>query len=105
MGYSLTEEQFDAPAESAVVDGLAARLGVALPKDYTDFLKEHNGGEGFIRDNCVIFLKPKNWLTSIESMRLKNMRQASSCSHRTEEVKAMASTLKIRPCQSCASHS
>ncbi|MER8526699.1 MULTISPECIES: SMI1/KNR4 family protein [unclassified Mesorhizobium] len=57
MGYSLTEGQFDAPAESAVVDGLAARLGVALPKDYTDFLKEHNGGEGFIRNNCVIFFK------------------------------------------------
>lgn len=57
MGYSLTEGQLDAPAESAVVDGLAARLGVALPKDYTDFLKEHNGGEGFIRDNYVIFFK------------------------------------------------
>jgi len=57
VGYSLTEGQFDAPAESTVVDGLSARLGVALPKDYTDFLKEHNGGEGFIGDNYIIFFK------------------------------------------------
>lgn len=48
MRYSLTEGQFDAPAEAAVVDGLSAKLGVMLPKDYTDFLKEHNGGESFI---------------------------------------------------------
>ncbi len=55
--YSLTEGQFNAPAESAVVDGLSAGLGAALPKDYTDFLKEHNGGEGFIRDSYIIFFK------------------------------------------------
>ncbi|TPM34475.1 SMI1/KNR4 family protein [Mesorhizobium sp. B2-3-5] len=57
MRYILTEGQFDAPAEPAVVDGLAARLGVDLPKDYTDFLKKHNGGEGFIGDNYIIFFK------------------------------------------------
>ncbi|UCI06252.1 SMI1/KNR4 family protein [Mesorhizobium sp. B1-1-8] len=57
MRYILTEGQFDAPAESAVVDGLSARLGVDLPKDYTDFLKKHNGGEGFVHDNYIIFFK------------------------------------------------
>ncbi|MER8753633.1 SMI1/KNR4 family protein [Mesorhizobium sp. M1050] len=57
MEYSLTEGQFDAPAEPAVVDGLSARLGVALPKDYTDFLKKHNGGEGFVHDSYIIFFK------------------------------------------------
>lgn len=51
MGYSLTEGQFDAPAEAATVDGLSAKLGVTLPKDYTDFLKQHNGDEGFIGDS------------------------------------------------------
>ncbi len=55
--YILTEGQLDAPAEAAVVDGLSARLGVELPKDYTDFLKKHNGGEGFVRDNYIIFFK------------------------------------------------
>ena len=57
MRYILTEGQFDGPAESAVVDGLSARLGVELPKDYTKFLKEHNGGEGFIGDSYIIFFK------------------------------------------------
>ncbi|MER9891703.1 SMI1/KNR4 family protein [Mesorhizobium sp. M0119] len=57
MGHILTEGQFYAPAEPAVVDGLSAQLGVALPKDYIDFLKEHNGGEGFIGDNYIIFFK------------------------------------------------
>ncbi|WP_244508374.1 SMI1/KNR4 family protein [Mesorhizobium sp. LCM 4577] len=55
--YILTEGQFDPPAEPAVVDGLSARLGVELPKDYTDFLREHNGGEGFVHDNYVVFFK------------------------------------------------
>ena len=57
MRYILTEGQFDGPAESAVVDGLSARLGVELPKDYADFLKEHNGGGGFVHDNYIIFFK------------------------------------------------
>ncbi|OBQ67168.1 SMI1/KNR4 family protein [Mesorhizobium loti] len=57
MGYSLTEGELDAPAEASLVDGLSARLGVALPKDYTDFLKEHNGGEGFIGDSYIVFFK------------------------------------------------
>jgi len=55
--YFLTEGQLDAPAESSLVDGLAASLGVELPKDYTDFLKQHNGGEGFINDSYIIFFK------------------------------------------------
>jgi len=55
--YILTEGQFDGPAESEVVDGLSARLGVELPKDYAAFLKEHNGGEGFVHDNYIIFFK------------------------------------------------
>jgi len=53
----LTEGQLDPPAEPAVVDGLSARLGVDLPEDYIDFLKEHNGGEGFVDENYVIFFK------------------------------------------------
>ncbi|TGT13751.1 SMI1/KNR4 family protein, partial [Mesorhizobium sp. M3A.F.Ca.ET.174.01.1.1] len=43
MRYILTEGRLDAPADSAIVDGLSARLGIELPRDYTDFLKEHNG--------------------------------------------------------------
>lgn len=57
MRYILTEGQFDPPAEPAVVDGLSARLGVELPKGYTDFLREHNGGEGFVHESYVVFFK------------------------------------------------
>lgn len=55
MEYTLTEGQLNAPAETATVDGLSACLGVALPASYIDFLKQHNGGEGFIGDNYIIF--------------------------------------------------
>lgn len=57
MGYSLTEGQLNDPADAGIVDGLAARLEVSLPQEYADFLKEHNGGEGFIGDNYIIFWK------------------------------------------------
>lgn len=52
MKYNLTEGQFNGPAESSTLDGLST-----LPKSYIDFLKEHNGGEGFIGDNYIIFWK------------------------------------------------
>ncbi|WP_258602373.1 SMI1/KNR4 family protein [Mesorhizobium sp. AR10] len=57
MGYSLTEGDLDKPAEAALVDGLSANLGVTLPKDYTNFLKEHDGGEGFIGDSYIVLFK------------------------------------------------
>ncbi|ESY25574.1 MULTISPECIES: SMI1/KNR4 family protein [unclassified Mesorhizobium] len=57
MGYTLTKGRFDPPAQAAVVDGLPASLGVTLPKDYADFVREHNGGEGFIGDSYIIFFK------------------------------------------------
>ncbi|MBK4994608.1 SMI1/KNR4 family protein [Pseudomonas sp. S37] len=55
MVYDLTEGQLNGPADKATVDGLSTNLGVALPKDYVEFLKAHNGGEGFIGDNYIIF--------------------------------------------------
>ncbi|ESW94996.1 cell wall assembly protein [Mesorhizobium sp. LSJC268A00] len=30
---------------------------MTLPKDYADFVREHNGGEGFIGDSYIIFFK------------------------------------------------
>ena len=55
MGYDLTEGQLNGPADNATVDGLSTNLGIALPMSYVDFLKAHNGGEGFIGDNYIIF--------------------------------------------------
>lgn len=32
-------------------------MGVALPESYIEFLKKHDGGEGFIGDSYIIFWK------------------------------------------------
>lgn len=55
MIYDLTDGQLNGPADSATVDGLSAGIGGGLPLSYIDFLKAHNGGEGFIGDNYIIF--------------------------------------------------
>ncbi|AZF45448.1 MULTISPECIES: SMI1/KNR4 family protein [unclassified Pseudomonas] len=57
MEYHLTEGQLNGPAEISTVDGLSTRLGVALPESYIEFLKQHDGGEGFIGDSYIIFWK------------------------------------------------
>ncbi|NWD21646.1 SMI1/KNR4 family protein [Pseudomonas yamanorum] len=53
--YNFTEGQLNGPAEAAFVDGLNAALGVALPPSYLDFLKAHDGGDGFIGDHYIVF--------------------------------------------------
>jgi len=55
MQYHLTEGQLNSPAAASAVDGLSARVGVALPESYIEFFKAHDGGEGFIGDNYIIF--------------------------------------------------
>ena len=57
MSYSLTEGQLDPPTDLNFVEGLSSRLGVALPSDYLDFLRQHDGGEGFIGDNYIVLWK------------------------------------------------
>ncbi|GAA0535501.1 MULTISPECIES: SMI1/KNR4 family protein [Pigmentiphaga] len=55
MEYFFTEGQLNSPAETGVVSGLSAALKVVLPVGYVDFLRQHNGGEGFVGDNYIIF--------------------------------------------------
>jgi hypothetical protein len=57
MAYDLINGQLDLPADPTVVDGLCEQLGVALPADYLDFLRLHNGGEGFIGRMYIILWK------------------------------------------------
>lgn len=57
MKYHLTEGALNDPAKSEILSDLSTRVGVALPKNYIDFLRQHNGGEGFIGDNYIIFWK------------------------------------------------
>ncbi|RDI07557.1 SMI1/KNR4 family protein SUKH-1 [Pseudomonas fluorescens] len=55
MKYHLTEGEFNDPAESEILNDLSTHSGMALPKSYIDFLKQHNGGEGFIGENYIVF--------------------------------------------------
>jgi hypothetical protein len=57
MMYSLTEGQLDEPGNPDFVRSLSSSLGVSLPKDYLDFLGQHNGGEGFVKDNYIVLWK------------------------------------------------
>ncbi|WP_241495276.1 SMI1/KNR4 family protein [Pseudomonas mediterranea] len=57
MKYDLTDGELNGPAELEALRGLSSHLGAALPKSYMDFLKHHNGGEGFIGNNYIIFWK------------------------------------------------
>ena len=45
------------PASQAAIRGAASALGVPLPSDYVDFLRRHNGGEGFAGNNSVVLFK------------------------------------------------
>lgn len=42
--------------EEALRDAVES-LGLSLPLDYVQFLRKHNGGEGFIGDNYLILWK------------------------------------------------
>ncbi|MFC6574871.1 SMI1/KNR4 family protein [Pseudomonas brassicacearum] len=69
MKYHLTEGEFNDPAESEILNDLSTHSGMALPKSYIDFLKQHNGGEGFIGEYYIVFGVQRNWPTSIGSMK------------------------------------
>ena len=57
MKYRLTEGQLNGPANASAIDGLSTSLGMTLPESYIEFLGTHDGGEGFIGDNYVVFWK------------------------------------------------
>ena len=57
MSYVLTEGQLDPPARPSAVENMSSELGVPLPGEYLDFLRQHNGGEGFVGENYVVFWK------------------------------------------------
>ncbi|MCU1068132.1 SMI1/KNR4 family protein [Stenotrophomonas maltophilia] len=57
MEYHLTEGKLNGPAGISDIDGLPAHVRVALPESYFEFLRTHDGGEGFIGDNYIVFWK------------------------------------------------
>lgn len=54
----LIDGQLSGPASSEVIDELITAMpGRSLPSDYLDFLKRHNGGEGFVGKKYIILWK------------------------------------------------
>ena len=57
MEYILSEGQLNNPVEVSALANLSISVGFELPASYIEFLKKHDGGEGFIGDNYIIFWK------------------------------------------------
>jgi len=57
MAYSVTEGELESPASPSAIEELSSVLGVSLPLSYLDFLRQHNGGEGFIGKSYIILWK------------------------------------------------
>lgn len=53
----LKDAVLNPPASEEAIRTAAAALGIALPADYVDFLRRHNGGEGFAGEHCVVLFK------------------------------------------------
>jgi hypothetical protein len=57
MIYKLTEGQFNPPAETEVLERLSKNVISDLPAEYLRFLRQHNGGEGFVGENYIVIWK------------------------------------------------
>ena len=55
--YEFSEGELDPPASPEIVDGISSNSEIDFPEDYLNFLRHHNGGEGFIGDNYVVLWK------------------------------------------------
>lgn len=53
------------PANESSLRQLEARNDVHLPQDYIEFLREANGGEGFVGQNFYLILWPAEELTEM----------------------------------------
>ncbi|MBD8679369.1 SMI1/KNR4 family protein [Sphingomonas sp. CFBP 13720] len=57
MVYRLSDGELLPPAKSGVIEEVISNIGVNLPGDYWEFIRIHNGGEGFIGTNYIVFWK------------------------------------------------
>ena len=53
----LKDAVLNPPASEEAVRAAASALGISLPVDYADFLRNHNGGEGFAGIHAVVLFK------------------------------------------------
>ena len=50
--------ELEGPASPDAIAGAVQALGVELPHDYLEFIKQHNGAEGFVGDHSYLQLWP-----------------------------------------------
>lgn len=55
-GWMLRNFRGNEPASAAEIEQLEVNCGFVLPKDYREFLRLTNGGEGFIGPNAYVIL-------------------------------------------------
>ena len=53
----LKDWQLNPGVSEVVLEHVVSALGFSLPPDYVEFLRQANGGEGFIDDNYLILWK------------------------------------------------
>lgn len=68
MMIAMSEEllkgwQLNEGASEEVLQEAASSLGHALPADFVEFLRKHDGGEGFLGDNYLIVWKAEELST------------------------------------------
>lgn len=63
MENLLKDWQLNAGATEEALNAAGLLLEHSLPRDYAAFLREHNGGEGFIGDNYLILWKAEELST------------------------------------------
>ncbi|OLU16543.1 SMI1/KNR4 family protein [Pseudomonas sp. PA1(2017)] len=57
MEFILSEGQLNNPVDVSVLADLSMSVDFEFPTNYIEFLKKHDGGEGFIGENYIIFWK------------------------------------------------
>ena len=55
--YSLKDWHLNAGVSNDIICDIVSPIGRKLPTDYEQFLREHDGGEGFISSNYLILWK------------------------------------------------
>jgi hypothetical protein len=63
MEAELKDWQLNAGATEEALRDAVASLDHSLPPDYVQFLREHNGGEGFVGDNYLILWRAEELST------------------------------------------
>ncbi|WP_267127530.1 SMI1/KNR4 family protein [Xanthomonas sacchari] len=63
MDYKFSSAEYlNPPADARALEELASNLDFDIPSDYLDFLRSHDGGEGFVGNRYVILWRCRELL-------------------------------------------